>query len=100
MKQLEAEDGDGSCKSWWWKLQWVAEGWGRYLPSSDEKGPRFIATRHRLYRLSVDDFIWMSYNALKVIQVVHPDILRPEHILSWKSTTALDLLCVNRVVSG
>ncbi|XP_072061952.1 serine/threonine-protein phosphatase 7 long form homolog [Arachis hypogaea] len=60
----------------------------RYLPSSDKKGPRVIATRHRL-RLSVDDFCWMSYSAPKVIQVVHPDIHRPEHTLLWKSTTAL-----------
>ncbi|RYQ88500.1 hypothetical protein Ahy_B09g095655 isoform D [Arachis hypogaea] len=47
--------------------------WGRFLPSSDEKGPRVIATRH----------------SLEVIQVVHPDILRPDHTLLWKSTTAL-----------
>ncbi|RYR20478.1 hypothetical protein Ahy_B03g065631 [Arachis hypogaea] len=29
--------------------------WGRYLPSSDKKGPRVIATRHILDRLSVED---------------------------------------------
>ncbi|XP_072087031.1 protein MAINTENANCE OF MERISTEMS-like [Arachis hypogaea] len=63
--------------------------WGRYMPSSDEKGPRVIATRHRLDKLRVDDFIWMPYSALEVIQVVHPDILRPEHTHLWKSTTAL-----------
>ncbi|RYR33754.1 hypothetical protein Ahy_A10g048380 isoform A [Arachis hypogaea] len=60
--------------------------WGRYLPSSDEKVPRVIATRHRLDRLSVDD---MPYNDLEVIQVVHLDILRPEHTLLWKLTTEL-----------
>ncbi|QHO28340.1 uncharacterized protein DS421_7g215830 [Arachis hypogaea] len=67
----------------------LASRWGRYIPSSDEKGPRVIATRHRLDRLRVDDFIWMPYSALEVIQVVHPDILRPEHTHLWKSTTAL-----------
>ncbi|RYR24173.1 hypothetical protein Ahy_B02g057680 [Arachis hypogaea] len=63
--------------------------WGRFLPMSDEKGPRVIATRHRLDMLSENDFIWMLYNDLEVIQVVHPDILRPEHTLLWKSTIAL-----------
>ncbi|RYQ95539.1 hypothetical protein Ahy_B08g090864 [Arachis hypogaea] len=67
----------------------LASRWGRYMPSSDEKGPRVIATRHRLNRVRVDDFIWMPYSALEVIQVVHPDILRPEHTHLWKSTTAL-----------
>ncbi|QHO41856.1 uncharacterized protein DS421_5g149390 [Arachis hypogaea] len=67
----------------------LASRWGRYMPSSDEKGPRVIATRYRLDRLRVDDFIWMPYSALEVIQVVHPDILRPEHTHLWKSTTAL-----------
>ncbi|RYR55328.1 hypothetical protein Ahy_A06g030566 isoform C [Arachis hypogaea] len=72
----------------------LASRWGRYMSSSDEKGPRVIATRHRLDRLRVDDFymlqfIWMPYSALEVIQVVHPDILRPEHTYLWKSTTAL-----------
>ncbi|RYR17982.1 hypothetical protein Ahy_B03g062628 [Arachis hypogaea] len=62
---------------------------GRFLPSSDEKGPRVIATRHKLDRLTGDDFIWMPYSSLEVIQVVHPDILRPDHTLLWKSTTAL-----------
>ncbi|RYR28533.1 hypothetical protein Ahy_B01g052680 [Arachis hypogaea] len=55
----------------------LAARWGRYLPSSDEKGSRVIATRHRLDRF---DF--------EVIQVVHPNILRPEHTILWKSTTA------------
>ncbi|QHO07220.1 uncharacterized protein DS421_14g461720 [Arachis hypogaea] len=70
----------------------LASRWGRYMPSSDEKGPWVIATRHRLDRLRVGDmlqFIWMPYSALEVIQVVHPDILRPEHTHLWKSTTAL-----------
>ncbi|QHO03048.1 uncharacterized protein DS421_13g429010 [Arachis hypogaea] len=67
----------------------LASRWGRYMPSSDEKGPRVIVTRHRLDRLRVDDFIWMPYSALEVIQVIHPDILRPEHMHLWKSTTAL-----------
>ncbi|RYR36464.1 hypothetical protein Ahy_A09g041428 isoform B [Arachis hypogaea] len=31
----------------------------------------------------------MPYNSLEVIQVVHPDIFRPEHTLLWKSTIAL-----------
>ncbi|RYR39589.1 hypothetical protein Ahy_A09g045143 [Arachis hypogaea] len=63
--------------------------WGRYMSSSDEKGLRVIATRHRLDILRVDDFIWMPYNALEIIQVVHLDILRPEHTHLWKLTTAL-----------
>ncbi|RYQ88496.1 hypothetical protein Ahy_B09g095655 isoform A [Arachis hypogaea] len=67
----------------------LAARWGRFLPSSDEKGPRVIATRHRLDRLTGDNFIWMPYSNLEVIQVVHPDILRPDHTLLWKSTTAL-----------
>ncbi|RYR18272.1 hypothetical protein Ahy_B03g062878 [Arachis hypogaea] len=67
----------------------LAARWGRFLPSSDEKGPRVIATRHRLDRLTGDDFIWMPYSSLEVIQVVHPDILRPDHTLLWKSTTTL-----------
>ncbi|RYR11461.1 hypothetical protein Ahy_B04g068983 isoform A [Arachis hypogaea] len=37
----------------------------RYLPSSDQKGPRVIATRLRLNRLGVDD---IQYNTLEVIQ--------------------------------
>ncbi|RYR04490.1 hypothetical protein Ahy_B06g084229 [Arachis hypogaea] len=32
----------------------------RYLPSSDEKGPRVIATRHRLDRLSVVDIKYLN----------------------------------------
>ncbi|QHO35526.1 uncharacterized protein DS421_9g276190 [Arachis hypogaea] len=67
----------------------LAARWGRFLSSSDEKGPRVIATRHKLDRLTGDDFIWMPYSSLEVIQVVHPDILRPDHTLFWKSTTAL-----------
>ncbi|QHO54367.1 uncharacterized protein DS421_2g56140 [Arachis hypogaea] len=67
----------------------LAARWGRFLPSSDEKGPCVIATRHRLDRLTGNDFIWMPYSSLEVIQVVHPDILRPDHTLLWKSTTAL-----------
>ncbi|RYR35498.1 hypothetical protein Ahy_A10g050644 [Arachis hypogaea] len=64
--------------------------WGRYMPSSDEKGPRFI---------------WMPYSTLEVIQVIYPNILRPEHTHLWKSTTALIYFSsikwhqVNRVLS-
>ncbi|XP_020978071.1 serine/threonine-protein phosphatase 7 long form homolog [Arachis ipaensis] len=68
--------------------------WSRYLPSSDEKGPRVIDTLHRLDRLSVDDFIWMLYNAFEVIQVVHLDILRHEHTI-MEVDYCVDLLCVN-----
>ncbi|XLR05165.1 hypothetical protein S83_071363, partial [Arachis hypogaea] len=50
--QSEAEGGDDNYKLWWWKRRWATEG---YLPSSDEKGLRIIATRYRLDRLSVDD---------------------------------------------
>ncbi|XP_072066813.1 serine/threonine-protein phosphatase 7 long form homolog [Arachis hypogaea] len=70
-------------------IRWpLASRWGRFLPSSDEKGLWVIATQHRLDRLSENDFIWMPCNDLEVIQVVHPDIPRPNHTL-WKSTTAL-----------
>ncbi|RYR42140.1 hypothetical protein Ahy_A08g038601 [Arachis hypogaea] len=48
-----------------------------------------VATQHKLDRLSGDDFSWMPYNSFEVIQVVHPDILRPNHTLLWKSTTVL-----------
>ncbi|XP_025635527.1 serine/threonine-protein phosphatase 7 long form homolog [Arachis hypogaea] len=84
---LYVADLDGLGKYNWSSttLSW----WGRFLPMSDEKGPRVIATRHRLDMLSENDFIWMLYNDLEVIQVVHPDILRPEHTLLWKSTIAL-----------
>ncbi|RYQ90281.1 hypothetical protein Ahy_B09g096457 isoform B [Arachis hypogaea] len=37
-----------------------------------------------------DVILWpLASRALEVIQVVHPDILRPEHTHLWKSTTAL-----------
>ncbi|KAL4371395.1 hypothetical protein AHAS_Ahas06G0162700 [Arachis hypogaea] len=42
-----------------------------------------------LCRVANRNFIWMPYNDLEVIQVVHPDILRPDHIVLWKLTTAL-----------
>ncbi|XP_020992614.1 serine/threonine-protein phosphatase 7 long form homolog [Arachis duranensis] len=42
----------------------LASRWGRYMPSSDEKGPRVIATRHRLDRLRVDDVSIISQNAI------------------------------------
>ncbi|RYQ96511.1 hypothetical protein Ahy_B08g092285 [Arachis hypogaea] len=46
-------------------------------------------TSGRLVLEQVGSFIWMPYSSLEVIQVVHPDILRPDHTLLWKSTTAL-----------
>ncbi|RYQ88498.1 hypothetical protein Ahy_B09g095655 isoform G [Arachis hypogaea] len=37
-----------------------------------------------------DAILWpLAASNLEVIQVVHPDILRPDHTLLWKSTTAL-----------
>ncbi|RYR55326.1 hypothetical protein Ahy_A06g030566 isoform B [Arachis hypogaea] len=47
---------------------------------------RFPTFRPRRF----DVILWpLASRALEVIQVVHPDILRPEHTYLWKSTTAL-----------
>ncbi|RYR63857.1 hypothetical protein Ahy_A04g021610 isoform A [Arachis hypogaea] len=65
----------------------------RYLLSSDEKGPRVIATQLRLNRLGVDDFIWIQYNALEVILVVHLDILKPEFSIFSNQPSTLTFCC-------
>ncbi|RYQ82373.1 hypothetical protein Ahy_B10g100958 [Arachis hypogaea] len=82
-------------------LRWLPPRWTRQVQlgfghlvlvvqgcESECKEPRWTAVATTVLDISLN-FIWMPYSSLEVIQVVHPDILRPDHTLLWKSTTAL-----------
>ncbi|XP_016196342.1 serine/threonine-protein phosphatase 7 long form homolog [Arachis ipaensis] len=64
--------------------------WPRgYIPSSSEKGPRVQTWRLWIDRLQDREFIWMPYSSPDVLQVVHPEVLEPRHMVLWRSVTSL-----------
>ncbi|RYR68715.1 hypothetical protein Ahy_A03g015195 [Arachis hypogaea] len=67
----------------------LASRWSGYNPSGSEKGPRVEMWRLRIDRLQDREFIWMPYNTLNVLQVVHPEVLEPRNMALWQSVTSL-----------
>ncbi|RYR20280.1 hypothetical protein Ahy_B03g065385 isoform D [Arachis hypogaea] len=63
--------------------------WSGYIPSSSEKGPRVQTWRLWIDRLQDREFIWMPYSSPDVLQVVHPEVLEPRHMVLWRSVTSL-----------
>ncbi|XP_072068806.1 serine/threonine-protein phosphatase 7 long form homolog isoform X1 [Arachis hypogaea] len=72
-----------SCKTCAWCR------WSGYIPSSSEKGPRVQMWRLWIDRLQDREFIWMPYSSPDVLQVVHPEVLEPRHMVLWRSVTSL-----------
>ncbi|MED6140868.1 hypothetical protein PIB30_097608 [Stylosanthes scabra] len=56
----------------------LASRWGRYLPTSNEKGPRVIQHKRQLDRATFCEFIFLPYRVDAVEAVVHPSILHPD----------------------
>ncbi|RYQ96813.1 hypothetical protein Ahy_B08g092694 [Arachis hypogaea] len=54
-----------------------------------EKGPRVQIARLRIDLLQARDFIWMPYSTPDVLQVVHPEVLEPQHTMLWRCVTSL-----------
>ncbi|RYR55738.1 hypothetical protein Ahy_A06g030915 [Arachis hypogaea] len=67
----------------------LASRWSGYIPSSSEKGPRVQTWRLWIDRLQDREFIWMPYSSPDVLQVVHPEVLEPRHMVLWRSVTSL-----------
>ncbi|XP_025673480.1 protein MAIN-LIKE 1-like [Arachis hypogaea] len=67
----------------------LASRWSGYIPSSSEKGPRVQMWRLWIDRLQDREFIWMPYSSPDVLQVVHPEVLEPRHMVLWRSVTSL-----------
>ncbi|RYQ87336.1 hypothetical protein Ahy_B09g094839 [Arachis hypogaea] len=67
----------------------LASRWSGYIPSSSEKGPRVQMWRLWIDRLQDREFIWMPYSSPDVLQVVHPEVLEPRHMVLWRSITSL-----------
>ncbi|RYQ98009.1 hypothetical protein Ahy_B08g094082 [Arachis hypogaea] len=63
--------------------------WGGYQPSLSDKGPRVANWRLRIDLLQPGDFLWMPYSLVKVVQVVHPEILEACHMTLWRAATVL-----------
>ncbi|RYQ89211.1 hypothetical protein Ahy_B09g095969 isoform F [Arachis hypogaea] len=63
--------------------------WSGYIPSSSEKGPRVQTWRLWIDRLQDREFIWMPYSSPDVLQVLHPEVLEPRHMVLWRSVTSL-----------
>ncbi|RYR20215.1 hypothetical protein Ahy_B03g065313 isoform A [Arachis hypogaea] len=61
----------------------------RWPLASSERGPRVAHWRLRIDLLQADNFTWMPYNTPEVVQVVHPEILEPRHMVLWRSVTSL-----------
>ncbi|QHO11126.1 uncharacterized protein DS421_15g495460 [Arachis hypogaea] len=57
----------------------LASRWSGHNPIASEKGPRAASWRLRIDLLQAGDFIWMPYSSHDVVQVVHPEILEPQH---------------------
>ncbi|RYR64419.1 hypothetical protein Ahy_A03g010525 [Arachis hypogaea] len=74
------------CDAFSWPL---ASRWSGYNPRISNKGPRVQMARLKIDLLQPRDFIWMSYSALDVIQVVHPKVLEPRHTMLWRCVTSL-----------
>nr|XP_025678317.1 protein MAIN-LIKE 2-like [Arachis hypogaea] len=54
-------------------LYYASLWWSGYNPGISNKGPRVQMARLKIDLLQPRDFIWMPYNALDVIQVVHSE---------------------------
>ncbi|QHO19925.1 serine/threonine-protein phosphatase 7 long form homolog [Arachis hypogaea] len=67
----------------------LASRWSGYIPSSSEKGLRVQTWRLWIDRLQDREFIWMPYSSPDVLQVVHPEVLEPRHMVLWRSVTSL-----------
>ncbi|QHO01165.1 uncharacterized protein DS421_13g412670 [Arachis hypogaea] len=67
----------------------LASRWSGYIPSSSEKSPRVQMWRLWIDRLQDREFIWMPYSSTDVLQVVHPEVLEPRHMVLWRSVTSL-----------
>ncbi|QHN97507.1 uncharacterized protein DS421_18g627950 [Arachis hypogaea] len=67
----------------------LASRWSGYIPSSSEKGPIVQMWRLWIDRLQDREFIWMPYSSPDVLQVVHPEVLEPRHMVLWRSVTSL-----------
>ncbi|RYR59584.1 hypothetical protein Ahy_A05g025484 [Arachis hypogaea] len=67
----------------------LASRWSGYNPGISNKGPRVQMARLKIDLLQPRDFIWMPYSALDVIQVVHPEVLEPRHMMLWQCVTSL-----------
>ncbi|RYR12990.1 hypothetical protein Ahy_B04g070227 isoform G [Arachis hypogaea] len=65
----------------------LASRWSGYIPSSSEKGPR-VQTCPDIVSFWVQ-FTWMPYSSPDVLQVVHPEVLEPRHMVLWRSVTSL-----------
>ncbi|XP_072084701.1 serine/threonine-protein phosphatase 7 long form homolog [Arachis hypogaea] len=63
--------------------------WSGYIPSNSEKGPRVQMWRLWIDRLQDREFIWMPYSSPDILQVVHPEVLEPRHMVLWRSVTSL-----------
>ncbi|RYR15849.1 hypothetical protein Ahy_B04g072786 isoform C [Arachis hypogaea] len=57
--------------------------------ASSKKGPRVQMARLRIDLLQARDFIWMPYSTPDVLQVVHPEVLEPRHMMLWWCVTSL-----------
>ncbi|RYR12988.1 hypothetical protein Ahy_B04g070227 isoform E [Arachis hypogaea] len=67
----------------------LASRWSGYIPSSSEKGPRVQTWKLWIDRLQDREFTWMPYSSPDVLQVVHPEVLEPRHMVLWRSVTSL-----------
>ncbi|RYQ89206.1 hypothetical protein Ahy_B09g095969 isoform E [Arachis hypogaea] len=64
----------------------LASRWSGYIPSSSEKGPRVQTWRLWIDRLQDRE---MPYSSPDVLQVLHPEVLEPRHMVLWRSVTSL-----------
>ncbi|RYR29285.1 hypothetical protein Ahy_B01g053651 [Arachis hypogaea] len=71
-------------------VRWpLASRWSGYNPTASERGPWVTHWRLRIDLLQAGDFTWMPYSTPEVVQVVHPEILEPRHMVLWRSLTSL-----------
>ncbi|RYR15843.1 hypothetical protein Ahy_B04g072786 isoform B [Arachis hypogaea] len=67
----------------------LASRWSGYNLGISKKGPRVQMARLRIDLLQARDFIWMPYSTPDVLQVVHPEVLEPRHMMLWWCVTSL-----------
>ncbi|MED6183590.1 hypothetical protein PIB30_039170 [Stylosanthes scabra] len=67
----------------------LASRWGRYLPTSDKKGPRVIQHRRQLDKITFREFVCLPYRVDVVGAVVRPSILHLDHRALWTSIVPL-----------
>ncbi|MED6219367.1 hypothetical protein PIB30_035182 [Stylosanthes scabra] len=65
------------------------EKWSRYLPTSDEKVLRVLKYKRMLNRITVREFVWLSYRTPTVGAIVHPDIWQDDDRILWTSIIPL-----------